>query len=474
MNEQLLAKCSCNHCGTHLEFPIEAAGAQVQCPHCGGNTELGLLDMPASRKPSAAEFVSAFSGTIARTPVSLFYRLALVLVTIMMVLLPVIYVAMIAAAAWGVWWYATHFVSLLHYTYGGFHFMLLKLMAYLAPLFIGGVLVLFMVKPLFARKPRRAQPLAMNPALEPTLFAFIAKICDLVGAPMPRRIDLNCELNASASFRRGARSLMQDDLVLTIGLPLIAGLTLCEFCGVIAHEFGHFTQGFGLRLSYVIRNINHWFARVVYQRDAWDIWLEDWSNQIQDVRVMFVIIAARCAVGFSRLLLKALMFVGHAVSCFLLRQMEFDADSYEIKVAGSPTFESAMRRLAELEHALGPSYKEMRTTWNLSRRLPEDFPAYLLLHESKMLPIARQRLQDTLGLARTRVFDTHPSAGDRIRRARQAKEAGVFHLNLPASILFSRFDIVSRQVTHLHYADDLGLPIDGSNLRPVETAHAQP
>jgi hypothetical protein len=34
-------------------------------------------------------------------------------------------------------------------------------------------------------------------------------------------------------------------------------------------------------------------------------------------------------------------------------------------------------------------------------------------------------------------------------------------------VLFSHFDIVSKQVTHLHYAEDLGLPFDASNLRPV-------
>lgn len=474
MNEELLAKCSCAHCGTHLEFPVEAAGARINCPHCEQVTELNLLAPPAppADKPTAAELVAAFTGPVARTPVSVFYRVGLLLVTVMMILLPLVYLAMIVAAAWGVYEYGTHLTFLLHYTYGGFHFMLLRWMAYFGPLFVGIVLVLFMVKPVFARRAPQAQPLAMNPALEPALYAFISTICDLVGAPMPKRIDLDCQLNASAGFRRGAASLLKDDLVLTIGLPLVAGLSLRELAGIIAHEFGHFTQGFGMRLSYVIRNINAWFARVVYQRDAWDLWLEEWSDQVQDFRVMIVVISARMAVGFSRLLLMALMFLGHGVSCFLLRQMEYDADSYEIKIAGSDTFEAAARRIAALSQAMGKSYKEMRTTWNLSRRVPEDFPAYLIMQEAKLPPAARQQLQDTLGLATTGLFDTHPSDGDRIRRARQAREPGVFHLDLPASVLFSRFDVVSKQVTQLHYAEDLGLSVDQSNLRPVEPASA--
>lgn len=471
MNQELSAKCSCSQCGNHIEFPIEWAGAVVNCPHCSQPTGLSLeAPAPVADKPSAAELLGAFSGPVARTPVSVFYQAGLVLVTLMMVLLPLVYLAMIGAAAWGVYLYATHFTFLLSSTHGGGRVYILKLLAYLTPLFIGVVLVFFMIKPLFARRAPKAQPLAMNPAAEPTLYAFIAKVCDLVGAPMPKRIDLDCQLNAAAGFRRGAGSLFGNDLVLVIGLPLVAGLNLREFAGVIAHEFGHFTQGFGMRLSYVIRNVNGWFARVVYERDAWDLWLEEWGMEAEDWRVMIVVNLARLAVGFSRVLLMLLMLLGHGVSCFLLRQMEYDADSYEIKLAGSATFEATVRRLAVLGEAIGKAYKEIPMIWNQSHRLPDNFPAHLLQHEAQIPAARRERIHDTLGLARTGLFDTHPSDGDRIRRARQAQEPGVFDLELPASVLFSNFEAVSRQVTYLHYAEDLGLAVDPAILRPVEAA----
>src|SRR5204863_3813327 len=198
-------------------------------------------------------------------------------------------------------------------TTGGGRVFLVKLALYFGPLFAGAVVVLFMIKPLFAGRGPKAQPLALNPAVESSLYAFIAKICDLVGAPMPKRIDLDCQLNAAAGFRRGALSLFGHDLVLMIGVPLVAGLSLREFAGVIAHEFGHFTQGFGMRLSYIIRSINGWFARVVYERDAWDLALEEWATEAEDARVMLVAGCARMAVGFSRLLLMRLMFIGHGV-----------------------------------------------------------------------------------------------------------------------------------------------------------------
>lgn len=468
MDEVLLAKCSCSACGNHIEFPIEAADAKVDCPHCSTQTQLTLqapTDEPA--RPAAVNLLAGFEGLVPRTPTSILYHVGLLFVTVVMLLLPVLYVALIGTAIWGVSLYAWHFVFLIASMDGGARLFLVKLMAYLGPLFIGVVIVFFMIKPIFARRPARAQPLCLNPAAEPTLYAFIAKICDLVGAPMPKRIYLDCQLNASAGFRRGIISLFGNDLVLTVGVPLVATLSLREFAGVIAHEFGHFTQGAGMRLSYIVRSINGWFARVVYARDAWDVALEEWGTGTDDWRVMIVVNLARLGVFFSRMILMALMFAGHGVSCFLLRQMEYDADSYEIKLAGSETFESTAKRLAVLDTAAGAAYKEMRAKWNLSCSLPENFPAFMVRQHARIAPALKEQIEDSVGLKRTGLFSTHPSDGDRIRKARRASEPGIFHIDMPASVLFSHFEGACRQITLQHYAEDLGIPLASAELQPV-------
>jgi hypothetical protein len=49
------AKCSCQRCGEHIEFPIMMAGQDIACPRCGRETTLTL---PTIRKaallPTAA------------------------------------------------------------------------------------------------------------------------------------------------------------------------------------------------------------------------------------------------------------------------------------------------------------------------------------------------------------------------------------------------------------------------------------
>ena len=127
----------------------------------------------------------------------------------------------------------------------------------------------------------------------------------------------------------------QKDLVLTIGLPLVAGMDLTMLTGVLAHEFGHFAQGTGMRLTYVIRSINGWFARVVYERDSWDQWLVDAQHTSEHWAISIIVALARLFVWMTRRILWVLMVIGHGVSSFMLRQMEFDADRYEARVSGS-------------------------------------------------------------------------------------------------------------------------------------------
>ncbi|MBI1840866.1 MAG: M48 family metallopeptidase [Verrucomicrobia bacterium] len=342
------------------------------------------------------------------------------------------------------------------------------IIVYITPIFAGVVLVLFMVKPFFARRGPAAQPLALNPGAEPALFSFVTRLCESIGAPFPTRIDVDCQLNASASFRRGMLSFLGSDLVLTIGAPLVAGLTLQQFAGVLAHEFGHFTQGFGMRLTYVIRRINGWFARVVYERDSWDMVLEEWAAD-SDYRVALMVGIARLGVWLSRLVLRALMLAGPGIGCFMLRQMEYDADSYQIKVAGSACFESAMRRINILGASMEGAYKHVRTTWNMSKALPDDLAFFLVKHDAHLPAERRTELEDTLGLQTTGLWDTHPSSGDRIRKARQSGEPGIFHLVAPASVLFGNFEAISKQVTLLHYQDDLQLPLLIAKLRPSDS-----
>ena len=268
------------------------------------------------------------AGPLKTARPSVFYLLGLLVVAFFMMLLPLIYLAMIGAVVYGVYYHAVHSIGVLD---PGPHVsryaMMFRFVLYFGPFVIGPLLVFFMLKPLLAKPSGEEDPLTLDRSQEPALFSFIEKLCLLLGAPPPHRIDVICAVNAAAGFEGGLIGLFQKNLVLKIGLPLATGLDLQQFASVLAHELGHFTQGTGRLLNYIISRINLWFARVVYERDEWDEKLVRWARE-NDIRVAIIFYLTRLLVWLTRRALSVLMLIGRAASCLLTRQAEYHADRF--------------------------------------------------------------------------------------------------------------------------------------------------
>lgn len=328
-----------------------------------------------------------------------------------------------------------------------------------------------MVKPVLARPASRRQPMLVQPNDQPELFAFIREVCSQVRAPVPGRVQLDCQVNASASLGAGPLNLRQRDLVLTIGMPLVAGLSVRQLGGVLAHEFGHFAQGGGMRLTTLIRGVNAWFARVVFERDHWDQKLDEWSRE-GDWRLIIVFRIASASIGLSRLVLRMLMTAGHVVSCFMMRQMEFDADSYEIKFAGSAAFAETSARMRQLGVAVQFGYADLREAWQKGT-LPDDFSAYIVKRSAHLPEEVLSHLREAQS-RRSGLFDTHPSDDERVRAAESARADGVLVGGAePATSLFRNFERVSARATRQHYEHDLGLDLGSVMLVGIGDAIAE-
>jgi len=308
---------------------------------------------------------------------------------------------------------------------------------------------------------------ALVPQAEPGLHLFIEKLCATIGAPRPSRIEVNCDVNASASFRGGLRGFLTGRMTLTIGLPLVAGLSLREFTGVLAHEFGHFAQGSGMRVAFLIRSINGWFFRVIYERDALDEWLQG-SMFTGFAPLAFISVIANLGVWFSRVVLKTLMLAGHGVGSYLLRQMEFDADRVEARVVGSDTFESMTLRFGLLMRTAGDLEQDVIGHWQGTLQLPDNFPALFAQRLEHVNPRQHAKCEAELLALKCSWADSHPSPAQRIAAAREAAEPGVFAADGSASQLFEHFEPLSRVVSQAHYEDDLDLIVNTQYLTSVE------
>ena len=393
-----------------------------------------------------------------RTPAT--YRLSLMLVCAFVVAMPLVYVGIVGATGWGLYWYARHGAELLAdasgrgYAIGRF-----------GPLVVGGILFFFLLKPLLARPTRRPRPLSLDATDEPFLFEFVDRLAECLDAPAPDRIDVNLDVNASASFASGLRSLVDGKLALTIGLPLTSTLSLREFTAVLAHEFGHFSQGAGMRFYYLTQTVNHWFARVVFLRDAWDLRLERWSQGGWWIGIA-VLNAARFCVGLSRRILLVLLKTAAAASSLMSRQMEFDADQNAIRLCGSDSFARSMQLLPQAEAARqwAAAVNNMALR---DGRLSDDLPALIGLGLRELPEELLARCVNDDAEATPDMYASHPPRKERVARAMELDVEGTFDVDGPSSLLFRDYPELCGELTARLYGIALDEEHDALSIVPA-------
>lgn len=418
-----------------------------------------------------ARVKTSFAGTLQRAGVSFGYRLGMGLVLIGLLLLPLLYLGLVLGISGLVVWHFGHAQLWINRASewngnglvgGGAG---LAGVLYLCTGLVGIIFLLFLLKPLFVPSLKRLPVVTLDPAAEKTLFVLVQRICELMGAPMPKDVRVDCSVNAAAGFRPGLSGFFGGDMVLTIGMPLVAGLTARQLAAVLAHEFGHFAQGGAMRLDYVIRTINLWFARAVFERDAWDAKLE--ALAAGKSCLSGVGRAATAMIGAGRGLLKVLLKGGGVLSGFMSRQMEFDADAHAARMAGGSEYVETLLKIEELIGAHNLMAKEFLDLLGRNT-LPDNVPSRLQRWEHEMPDAVRQKIQNAAMSRKTEWWHTHPALTDRLKMLRIKRTPGVFHLDAPASELFADFATLCKTVSVHWYAVELGVDLERLRLVDME------
>lgn len=410
---------------------------------------LGLLphqDLEERPAPIATirEVLSAFKEPDARPGLSPFYRLGLAGVAGVLALMLLLYIGLTFSCLG----YGLRSAQIQLREGGDPHHMLVAVACLL--------LSVFMVKPFLSLVQRRPEPYAVNEGDEPDLFAFVAKICELVGTPMPSRILLTNDVNAFVRFRKGLISTITNDVDLTIGLPLVYGLNLQQLAGVIAHESGHFAQRSGRRVSYCVNTLCNWFGRVAYERDFIDDKLAEIAQNVPLTGPIVWTVNVLSAI--PRKLLALLRDLGYLLSSFFIRQMEYNADSYEVMVSGSKCFEHTLWRLCLLEASADLARTGLQQAFR-EGRLSDNMSLLIAINERLIKVDERRRLRASIYRPSAqrfcsrraklfgKLFATHPSDLKRIKAARRLEDPGVFDHRGPAISLFQKLDDHGKAIT---------------------------
>ncbi|WP_264543909.1 MULTISPECIES: M48 family metallopeptidase [Flavobacterium] len=206
------------------------------------------------------------------------------------------------------------------------------------------MLLLFTLK--FVLKLRNVQPdnrIKLNREEHNELFDFIHQICTETGAPKPKSIYVDPDVNAYVRYTNIWMSLiLPTKKDLTIGLGLVSTLNLSEFKAVMAHEFGHFAQK-SMKIGSYIHSANTIIHDMIFTRDKWDDILDQWRNS--DIRLSAAAWVITPVIWLIRKALELFYMFLNLMHSSLSREMEFNADKVAVKSAGSVAIVSALWKL---------------------------------------------------------------------------------------------------------------------------------
>lgn len=392
-----------------------------------------LAAAPVAQDLTAAEsselirqLLAGFQGQVVQRRPTWGYRLAALGSAVGLCLLMLVYAATLLAIPVGLWWYVTRVVPVAGSLPGRLMFWSGVLHVALAVGLLGFLYAL--VRPLFRWHGKVQVPLLLRSSEHPVLYAFVTAIARQVGAPVPHQIHLQPQANATA-IRQGRQ------LQLSLGGPLFLGLDLKSMAGVIAHELGHFSQTGASWISRFVRRVTHWLVEAVGHTEAVTESVADVdtdSSRMALVLAMFI----RFTLWLGWMYLLALAAAAIGISRFLMRRQEFDADRYEIQIAGSAQFAVTMRRLAELNAAEARLIPRLLEDGDLDLT-PANFSGLVVAQAGELDERARRQVGRELAPQSASWWDSHPSPADRIAAAAQLQHPGIVQLEGPASCLLN-------------------------------------
>ncbi len=207
-----------------------------------------------------------------------------------------------------------------------------------------GMLFVFTLKFIFKlknHKPNNRIKLVKDK--NPLLWNFIDQICKETGAPRPKNIYVDPDVNAYVAYSNMWLSLILPvRKELTIGMGLTDCLNLSEFKAVVSHEFGHFAQR-SMKIGSYIISANTIIHDMIFERDKWDDLLDQW--RASDIRLSAAAWVITPMIWVIRQLLNLFYQFLNLMHSLLSREMEFNADKVAVMTSGSDAIISALWKL---------------------------------------------------------------------------------------------------------------------------------
>jgi Zn-dependent protease with chaperone function len=368
--------------------------------------------------------------------------------------------------------------------YGGIMFIVFKPMPVTIVLGIGlasmGLLVLFfLVKFIFSsNKIDRSHLREISKTDEPRLFKLIDDIVNEVDTDFPKKVYLSKDVNAAVFYDSSFWSMFFPiKKNLQIGMGLVNTVTESELKGILAHEFGHFSQK-SMKLGSYVYNVNQVIFNLLYENESYEKMIQRWVN-VSGYFLVFVILAGKITEGIKWVLRK-LYGVVNKNYMGLSREMEFHADEIAASVTGFGPIKSSLLRMTLADHAFDRvlTFYEGKIADNLkSENIYREHTFVMnFLAEYNNFPIVNGFPEVTaeelnrFNKSKLVIKDqwaSHPSTDERIERLEKTNFALEHSTHFSASEVFRNIEETQRELTdqifkEIHYqGETTSLRFDG-------------
>lgn len=472
---------TCPECKHTLKVKDELAGKRGKCPKCQTTILIPAAEPPEKlvtpfAKPDVTAAVSttpapahkslpageelrttvlaAFQGTCEPPKVGFGRKLGTLFILSILLLLPLVYLTAIAGLIYALYWFATS-------TYGQH----LQPPVYWSAVGLVSFMLICLLKPLVMPRRKSVEAYPLSPEREKLFSDVVARICELIKAPVPAAIRFECSTRLAAEYRAGLLGLLRRDVVLTVGLPLMGSLSLRQFAGLVAAELAQFRSRAACRLTNTIRAINDWLWRTIYEEDRFDAWL---SRQFvrPGFRLGKLLYPLRAIKFVAQIVAWIPMFIGNTVASSLVRRTELDSDLCHGRLAGASSFGPTLERVEIIDFTWQGILMELGFL-HREQQLPDSLPHQLQLRMLDMTPELCSTLLETVVKPVEKPFDSRPEKADRLSAVERDNAAGVVTTDLPAYVLLSDYEKLAKQMTLDYYSRSFGGQLLKTGLKRV-------
>ena len=459
----------CPHCGKQLKVKDELAGRKGKCPQCQKTIEIpagarvpvavgagsgvraeGARGRAGEGEKKAAAPVltpeqfretvlAAFSGTMTPIKVGAGRKFGALVVLLILLVMPVFYFAVIAALAFGMYWFATTTLPQVAQLRG-------IPAVFWAVEVVAGLFLLCLIKPLIEPQRRGVSLYPVDLNQETLLRDFAAKVCQQIDAPLPKSIQFECSTRLATVKKGGVQ--------LVLGLPVVASLSVEQFAAVLAEQMALQRPKAGCGVMNMIRGINYWLWRSVYGKSRFDRWLSLVSQRrhIHFAKLLLPLVLMKIP---AQAVLFIPMFVANTIASAVVRKTELDADLAATRLVGRKTYSGLIERLEQIDFTWDGVMADLNF-FHKEGQLPDNLPQTIAVRMQDMTTELVAALRESVNAPDEKPFDTKPSTPDRLEAIANEPADGVLKCGLPARNLIADYEGLARKMSADFYAGRFG------------------